>query len=205
MPRWGGIRCGDFLHVGFDAVFAVWGGYGRAGAKLRKQLAGRLAQPDLMRISGDKITSVLGQVGIVGYKLPTGARAGVRQGTFAASRNAAEQHARFSISWRNHAGRVHTDEMYSVERREHQAFQKMMAKPVRPIQHGAADVQAGRESPNRELGAIRGIANQRESIGGSLIDWLSRRWVTLVDVNRQAERGRLEETSACTPTLSRNP
>jgi hypothetical protein len=82
---------------------------------------------------------------------------------------------------------MHTDEMYSVERSEHQALQKLMTKPLRLIQGSAADVQASGVSPNRELGAIGWIANQRESIGRSLIGRLGRRWIALVNVDRQPE------------------
>jgi len=96
---------------------------------------------------------------------------------------------------------MHTDKMYGIERSEHQAFQKLMTKPLWPIQHHAGDVQASGVRPNRELRAISGIANQQKSVGGSLIRWFVRRWITLVNVNRQAQRWRVEQASARTPAF----
>ena len=163
--------------------------------------SGNSSRTDTTRASGDRISRVGSQMGIVGNEGPARARAGVSQRTLAASRYAAEQHTRFSISRRNHASSMQADEIHSVESREHQTFQKLVTKPLRPIQHGAADVQASSARPNRELRAIGGIASQRESVGRGLIGRFRRRWIALVHVNREVERWSLKKAVRRTPTL----
>src|SRR5512147_1593510 len=125
-----------------------------------------------MRAPGNHIVCSWSQVRIVGYKSPAGARAGVRQGTLAATRYAAQQHAGLPMPRRNHAGRVQANEVHRVERGEHQALQKLVAKPLWPIEHGAAAVQAGSMIANGELGPRKGIAKQRKSARAGLIGWL---------------------------------